>query len=92
MFILHLADSVEELNKGRGLWFPRLTPATAKNSASVSCPSCGDRFHLDRWLISDDGSVTPEVSHRRVTLDPDFTPTPECIFHEWIRLANWVSI
>lgn len=90
--VLQPANSLGELNTQPGLWYPRLTPATGKNSASFSCPGCGDRFDLDKWLISDDGAVTPSVDHSMPIKRTDGSIIPSCTFHEWIMLAGWKPI
>lgn len=92
MFALLRASSVEELNTKRGVWWPRLIPTTGRNSAYFSCPGCGERFDLDKWLISDDGAVTPSVDHSQPIKKTDGTEIRDCLFHEWIRLNEWVSI
>lgn len=87
--ILKKATSREHMEAVRGLWWPRTTDS-GKKSADFSCPGCGEWFNLDKWLISDDGVVTPSIDHSWPIKKTDGTEIPSCKFHDHVALEGWV--
>lgn len=57
-------------------WRP--TVANGKPSAMFNCPN-GHMGSLDKWDISEDGTVNPSV---------DCSPNG-CDFHDFIKLLDW---
>lgn len=67
----------------KGVWQRRFVvtdnDATKKETAHVSCPSCGNPASLVGHTIARDGRVEPSL----------ICPHPPCEFHEWVTLIGW---
>ena len=66
--------------KGKGEWWllNDQRHGEAILSASIHCPICDHKYYLDHTIASD-GTVTPSL----------VCPSPNCTFHENVRLDGW---
>lgn len=72
---LHILTRGDPQEKS-GCW--RRLRVSGKQTASISCPECGNVAWLDHD-IADDGTVTPSL----------VCPEEACSFHEWVKLEGW---
>lgn len=90
MTFLRKAESREEVSRVPSVWWPAVTDRGSR-TAIYSCPGCGERFNLERWLINADGTVVPSVDHSWPIRKNDGTEIPSCRFHDNIQLQGWVA-
>lgn len=74
--------------KLRGVWWV-VALGGGKMTAIVSCPGCDEFWSLERWVIRENGEVSPSVDHSQPIIKTDGTVVVDCKFHDFVKLEGW---